>query len=66
MNTVYQEVLSLPFNSEPQGAISKNSSLYFSFGWAYYRRCKLLNTVYQEVVRQTIYRIFFGIHLFSL
>ncbi|WP_230198517.1 hypothetical protein, partial [Enterococcus faecium] len=42
--------LSLPFNSEPQGAISKNSSFYFSFGWAYYRRCKLLNTVYQEVL----------------
>ncbi|WP_142658824.1 hypothetical protein, partial [Enterococcus faecium] len=25
LNTVYQEVLSLPFNSEPQGTISKNS-----------------------------------------
>ncbi|EGP5230287.1 hypothetical protein EFL25_07430 [Enterococcus faecium] len=29
MNTVYQEVVSLPFNSESQGVISKNSSLYF-------------------------------------
>ncbi|HFM5526838.1 TPA: hypothetical protein ACG9FQ_001087, partial [Enterococcus faecium] len=25
LNTVYQEVVSLPFNSESQGAISKNS-----------------------------------------
>ncbi|EPI15737.1 hypothetical protein D355_01867 [Enterococcus faecium SD1C-2] len=25
MNTVYQEVVNLPFNSESQGAISKNS-----------------------------------------
>ncbi|RBS38516.1 hypothetical protein EB19_02349 [Enterococcus faecium] len=24
---------------------NKNSFSYFSFGWAYYRRCKLLNTV---------------------
>ncbi|EJY36679.1 hypothetical protein HMPREF1352_01449 [Enterococcus faecium 511] len=25
MNTIYQEVVSLPFNSELQGTISKNS-----------------------------------------
>ncbi|EGP5363821.1 hypothetical protein D4T53_00395 [Enterococcus faecium] len=29
LNTVYQEVVSLPFSSEPQGTISKNSFLCF-------------------------------------
>ncbi|PEH47378.1 hypothetical protein CRM75_05390 [Enterococcus faecium] len=29
LNTVYQEVVSLPFSSESQEAISKNSFLYF-------------------------------------
>ncbi|EGP5415865.1 hypothetical protein DQ182_08750 [Enterococcus faecium] len=29
LNTVYQEVVSLPFSSESQGTISKNSSSYF-------------------------------------
>ncbi|MFR5385068.1 MAG: hypothetical protein ACLTHE_10715, partial [Enterococcus faecium] len=34
---------------------SKNSSSYFSFGWAYYRGCKLLNTVCSEKEVVTIF-----------
>ncbi|EJY37738.1 hypothetical protein HMPREF1352_00996, partial [Enterococcus faecium 511] len=32
--------------SSNKNSQTKNSSSYFSFGWTYYRRCKLLNTVY--------------------
>ncbi|EGP5256751.1 hypothetical protein EGW36_11805 [Enterococcus faecium] len=40
--------MSLPFHSESQGAISKNSSSYFSFERTYCRRCKLLNNIYRR------------------